>query len=356
MLLLTLSLALAGPAILRSDQPEDYAELGVSEEVQAFEDGMRSSGRRGSVEWWYVDAHLDDGSTVVVNFLTKPIMRRGEPLHPRLELTVTEADGTAHVAFVDFPARDFAASTEGCDVRIGASYLRGDLAHYVLHAEAEGLSVDLTLERVVPSWRPDAGVAYFDEKKRKQLGWVVAVPHGTVRGTVRIGDEVREVTGVGYHDHNWANLAIERALSHWYWGRAHTAEYTLLFVDAYGQRRWKRDRLSFLLLAREGEILVGGGADMVTHAEDWRVDPGGREVPGRLMISVPELSVRLTEPVLLEREDLLESLPQPVEGVLKLFMHPWYFRFEAEMQLGYGLGPARVEAEGEAIFEYMLFR
>ena len=54
-------------------QPRDYERLGLIPGVnQPWEDGLRTAAADGTFEWWYFDAHLDDGSTVTVEFHTKP--------------------------------------------------------------------------------------------------------------------------------------------------------------------------------------------------------------------------------------------------------------------------------------------
>ncbi len=52
--------------------PEDYARIGIEPgAIKLWEDGMRTDGSPGTYEWWYFDAHLDDGAKLVVVFLTK---------------------------------------------------------------------------------------------------------------------------------------------------------------------------------------------------------------------------------------------------------------------------------------------
>jgi hypothetical protein len=55
-----------------ADKPEDFARLGLDpDSVQPWEDGLRTDTGPGSYEWWYFDAHLDDGSSLVIMFYTK---------------------------------------------------------------------------------------------------------------------------------------------------------------------------------------------------------------------------------------------------------------------------------------------
>src|SRR5258708_12778163 len=62
----------------------DYQKLGIDPvQVAQFEDGQRIGTEKGRYEWWYFDAHLDDGATVVVVFCTKPNVSLNPPLAPR---------------------------------------------------------------------------------------------------------------------------------------------------------------------------------------------------------------------------------------------------------------------------------
>jgi hypothetical protein len=53
----------------------DYQRYGIAKgEIAAWEDGFRTRpGGPGTFEWWYFDAVLDDGSTLVINFMVKDI-------------------------------------------------------------------------------------------------------------------------------------------------------------------------------------------------------------------------------------------------------------------------------------------
>ncbi len=48
--------------------PEIIKKAGLGESVALWEDGQRCDSGPGFFEWWYFDAHLDDGTTAVVVF------------------------------------------------------------------------------------------------------------------------------------------------------------------------------------------------------------------------------------------------------------------------------------------------
>jgi hypothetical protein len=77
-----------------ADLPSDYERLGVSRgDVAMWEDGARTDDAAGTYEWWYFDAHLDDGAKLIIAFMNKEIPTPDKPLTPLLRLELTLADG-----------------------------------------------------------------------------------------------------------------------------------------------------------------------------------------------------------------------------------------------------------------------
>ncbi len=227
------------PILTTSD--EELVQLGITEVVELWEDGFRTDIGRGFFEWWYFDAHLDDGSTVVIVYMTKSIMEYKGPLKPGLMMTITRPDGVKLAESPKYSSDLFSASKESCDVKIGPNWVQGDLHTYQLHAEAEGMDADLTFSGIVPPWRPRDGKAFFGDYDH-YFGWVAPIPHGSVSGTLTYDGKTHNVTGAGYHDHNWGNLALPSVQDHWYWGRAQFDDFTVLFVEqttskTYGSKK-----------------------------------------------------------------------------------------------------------------------
>src|SRR5689334_21376988 len=96
-------------------QPADFARLGLAPDAVApWEDGRRTSGGPGTYEWWYFDAHLDDGAKVVIVFYTKPVTDVGRPLTPQVAFTLDRPDGTHLERTATLPPAAFAAATDHC--------------------------------------------------------------------------------------------------------------------------------------------------------------------------------------------------------------------------------------------------
>ena len=56
------------PLAATASSDADYERLGLARhDIKAWEDGARTDDRPGTYEWWYFDAHLDDGARKNIN-------------------------------------------------------------------------------------------------------------------------------------------------------------------------------------------------------------------------------------------------------------------------------------------------
>jgi len=352
---------------LREQYAKDTAEALKREgldphTVEEWEDGYRTAKQDDAFEWWYFDAKFDDDSTAVMVFTTKPLTKPKGPLTPSVLIISKGADGKreSHSAAID-PA-DFSAATDGCDVHMGPSWAKGDLRSYRLHAEAEGMVVDLEIARVGPSWRPGAAVSYFDEAKTKYFAWVVAVPYGSVKGTIIKDGTARQVQGSLYHDHNWGNATLGSTIDHWYWGRAHVGDFSLIFtqmttVKVFGHGGLK---LPVFYLSKGDEILTDDGLPLRLETSGEEQGPGGQTYPTSLdwhwETEEGTIVLALRNPRLLEDIDLAADFPGWVRPLIHLVANPYYYDFDAELELSVDFKGVKEKVSGRAIFEKMMFR
>jgi len=264
---------------------EEHAALGLSvSAVEPWEDGARTSGGRGTYEWWYFDFSLDDGSTLVIVFMTKDITRPDGPLTPVVTFTYDGADGVNVMRTVTSAASEYSAARDRCDVRIGACSATGDLRDYAIRFEEAEVQADLRLHGTVPPWRPGTGHAFFGLEQKSFFAWLPSVPQGTVSGTVTVAGASRGVTGVGYHDHNWGNAPLPQLVHHWYWGRARIGDYTLIASSITAAEAYGGVSLPVFMLARGDSLLAEDAAKVRFTADDLFTDPyTGKPVAGRIL-------------------------------------------------------------------------
>lgn len=346
--------------VLFAEGPEALRREGLRETPEMWEDGRRIDPQPGNFEWWYFEAHLDDGSAVVITFFTKSLLDRGSRLKPAVSMTVTTPDGRKLSAVNPIMPNDFSASKERCYVRAGDSWVRGDLCFYELKAHAGELSAQLRFSGLVPAWRPGAGKNYYDEALTSYFAWLPAIPYGTVEGQLTYDGKMRVVKGTCYHDHNWGNVALNEVLSGWYWGRAHLGDYTLIFAEMRAVPRYGEQKIPVFLLAKGDQILIGDGAPLQLEEQDFIADPGGRSYPDGLDLRWEKdgstVQLKLRAPALIDSFSLLEMLPAWKRAIGKLLANPYYFRFRADLDLQIDFGNLHAHEQGKALYELMLLR
>jgi hypothetical protein len=240
-----------------ANTPEDYERIGIEPgAIKPWEDGLRTDGGKGTYEWWYFDAHLDDGATLVVVFLTKEFTVIDRPLTPAIRIDLTLPDGTTVRKLVDLDPKTFSASTDTCDVRIGENVFAGDLHTYGIRAHVEDVEVDVTLTGQVPAWRPETGQWLFGEQGEHFFAWLPSVPQGKVEATYNVGGRSSSSSGVGYHDHNWGNALMPKLMHHWYWARGAAGPFSVIASYITAERAYGYSALPVFMLARDGRLLA----------------------------------------------------------------------------------------------------
>jgi predicted secreted hydrolase len=246
---------------------EDYERIGIKpDEVALWEDGARTDGSAGTYEWWYFDAHLDDGAKLVVTFFTKAFTEIDKPLAPMIRIDLDLPDGTSHSKVANLKPDEFSAAKDRCDVRIGANSFSGDLHTYKILAQVEDIALDVSLTGEVPAWRPRTGHMYFGAHDEHEFDWLPSVPQGAVAATYSLAGQEHTTAGVGYHDHNWGNAPMNSLINHWYWARGHAGPYTAVTSYITAAEKFGFTELPIFLLAKNG-IVVADDGDKVSFEE-----------------------------------------------------------------------------------------
>lgn len=236
---------------------DDYNKRNLTEGniPEKWEDGMRTSGDKGSYEWWYFDAHLQDGSTVVITFYTKFMTDIKKPFNPYLTVSIDKADGSKISEKFYCDPEDFFASKDSCNVKMGNNYVVGNLKEYKIHIENEDINLTAVIKRTTQSWRPKTGHMVFGADESKEFNWVVPVPQGEMEMEYNYKGVTTKTAGSAYHDHNWGNVSMMEIFNHWYWSRAEVGPYTVIASEMISEKEFN--------ISKDGETVVDDG-ELVT--------------------------------------------------------------------------------------------
>lgn len=342
---------------------EQYRQLGLAKETKQWEDGTRThGGEAGSFEWWYFDAHLDDGSDLVIVFQCKGMMDIDGGPAPHATLEFNTPDGRKYSERVDVPVSEFRASETSCDVSIGDCIFQGDLHSYTIHFKNEHVEADVRLTGTIPAWRPETGHLFFGDNERDYFAWLPAVPEGKVEADITIDGSAQHYSGTGYHDHNWGNIMMSKLLNHWYWGRTKIGGYTVISAYMTSEKQYDYKEHPVFMLAKDGRVIADDGNCVTFTATDMHVDTQtGKPVHDCLAFDYESADGHYR--VLYNREadivqtSLLNGLSKPKKALAKAAgINPTYQRFKGIAEVQRLEGGAVVETTtSPAMWELMYF-
>lgn len=197
------------------------------------EDGAHQLPGEEFFEWWYFDAHFDNGYHLVVALHPHLFNVSGRPA--AIAVHLYGPGGRKAVEVATFGPSEVVSTAGRCDVRLGRSQAWDAGDHYGLHVEQGSIRADLRYEREIGGVQIGTGVLLVDPANERSFHWVIPLPRARVSGSLWVGGRRLTVGGVGYHDHNWGNLDLSRVVRRWTWGHVITDGDTMIFWDLLGR-------------------------------------------------------------------------------------------------------------------------
>ncbi len=319
-------------------------------------------GKKNHFEWWYFDAHLDGGYTLVAFFYAaypNPGLDQGKV---GVEMTLLRPDGRKTQRFIKYSKSDFYASRERPDVKIGDNFMKVEfpedgLPVYEIFLEDEGLAFHLTYKAQVKGWKPGTGYSHF--ANLGYFAWVIPFARGRVTGTVRDGDSVMEVAGVGYHDHNWLNFPFQNIIEYWMWGRVYSENFTVSYAYIKCNEKVDEHVVKVLQVAKGEDVILSSGEFEFDKSDFEFNEKAGHSYPRRIAIKIPDaIDLTLTVNRLYEAVNMLDNFGAVLRFVAKniLRLKPGYFRIHSDFALSVNHEGSSYKETGTTLHEVVTFK
>jgi len=332
----------------------------IIEPLKPIDDGLHMD-RRGMYEWWYFDAHLDNGYTIVVFFhASNP--NPGLEGKTGMEIVLLRPDGVRVQKFVPYPKSQFSAARDRAEVTIGRNTLRaqervGELPVYEIDVQEKGLGCHLTYRAEVNGWKPGTGLSHFGDLGF--FGWVIPFARASVEGTITDGDNTFQVRGTGYHDHNWLNFPFATIIEYWMWGRIYSENFTVSYAFIQCNQKVNRHTVKVLMLAEGRDVILSTG-EFDFLKDDFEYNSKAKyQYPKQVTIYAPgELKVTLKMKRILEAQDMLKNFSPVLRFLAKniLRIQPGYFRLESNFAMEVTRVGKSVKETGKTLHEIVLFK
>lgn len=258
------------------------------QDLELNDDAFHGTHRYFSVEWWYFDAILNDDYALHAGFKVYSIRNIGV-VYPIIEIY----KGRDLLCRILKPSllSSFSTSTSYPSIKVdGQSIIEFDRQEfnttdrwkYTISIDINNHGVNLTFIGTTPGWK----YTIFEKEE-----WAVILPKADVYGTITIDGKIINVTGRGYHDHNW-NFTMGTKIREWgwYWGRLTGETYTLIFAW-FMKNPFKFDNLVVLNKDNSSAIEI--------HPQDIHLSfvnytkKFGIRIPSIIQISVENTSVKV---------------------------------------------------------------
>jgi hypothetical protein len=331
------------------------------EPLKAVDDGLHMDvSKRGIFEWWYFDARLDSGHTLVIFFhASNP--NPGLAGKTGIEIVLLRPDGKRVQKFYPHKKAEFVAASDRPEVTIGQNTLRlvqqdGDLPVYEIDIKEKGLGCHLKYIAQVNGWKPGTGLSHFGDLGF--FGWVVPFARASVEGTITDGDQTIHVTGIGYHDHNWLNFQFQSIIQYWMWGRIYSENFTAVYAYIQCNEKVNNHEIKALMLAGGKDVILSTG-EFDFLKDDFEYNAKAKyQFPKKITINAPgSLAAALKTKKILEAQDLLENLSPALRFLAKniLKIKPGYFRLVSNFDLEVTQKGKSVKETGTTLHEIVLF-
>jgi hypothetical protein len=335
---------------------------GVIDPLALEEDGLYSDfSKKGLYEWWYFDAHLDSGHTVVVFFhASNPNPGRTGKIG--IEFILISPGGHRKQDFFVYDKSEFKAAGDKPEVRIGSNSITveqadGETPVYRIFVDEDDLGCDLKYTPLVNGWKPGSGLSQFGDLG--YMGWVVPFARADVEGTITNGEQTIQVRGTGYHDHNWLNFQFQRIIEYWMWGRVYSENYTLAYAYIQCTEAVDHHAVKVLMLAEGREVTLSSGEFDFIQGELEYNPSAKHHFPRQIVIDAPgEVKATLNVKQVLEAQDMLDNFNPALRFIAKNIMRikPGYFRLVSDFELDVLHGGNAIKEEGTAMHEIVIFK
>ncbi|MEV0060442.1 hypothetical protein [Nocardia sp. NPDC050718] len=202
----------------------------VAEHLDPSVVGEAASPQRHPIEWWYANVQIEAPGAPIHGMTLISIFSKFDGVIEEHRRVIISPEGGIFADFGSGPlTRDsIRASATSMDVTLGRNRMRGAYPSYTLDVDGEASSgARIEAHLLYTADVTEAREGYIGNQLKH---WVIY--RADAKGTIRVGDETYDVTGLGYMEHLYGTLGwLEPYLGevkpptfvegwNWYWSPA----------------------------------------------------------------------------------------------------------------------------------------
>lgn len=254
--------------------------------------------KRNSLEWWYLNGHLQDSSENSYAFHSALFRRYCFPYGYRWMLNTAFSDiaaDTTYRSYEIFRKRDAVRSIFGYDsksLRIGNH--QHQLQFDPQHLRAQYLldvfngSIEARPQTPLLAQAPGGMMTYMDGMQAGYLSY----PFLPLNGQLQLQGKPVTVQGEGWFDRQWNALKLTKKKYRWDWLSISTDQFRLMIFRTVNARNGE-EQVQGSWMNPDGSISYLNGDSILLHADEfWTSPQSGRTYPMQWQVLIPSRNLR----------------------------------------------------------------
>jgi len=252
------------------------------EEITLEDDAFHGADTLHFTEWWYFDAMLNDGYSIQFIFQIYSMFNQNIV---NAKLNVYHDGETVIKKDKLYLPQDFTTST-----RIPLVMLNGERVmsakkidghfEYLIELQMDDIQAEFTFTGTTKGWKGDVTVGQ----------WVVPLPKAQVEGTLTRGTTQLQLSGTGYHDHNYEITAETGLYYGWYWGKMSTETATITWSNI--MPTWFLNE-PLMVINQGPDTIININPENIKIQADEFMFANGYFIPGEFSIKATSETVNL---------------------------------------------------------------
>jgi len=224
-----------GNILSKNDIYDDYSF--IPDDINLRDDAFHGADSLHFTEWWYFDSIFDNGYSIQIGIRIVGLANQGL-VHLRLDIykdgKLISHEIKPYLIWEIFASKEIPL-VELNGKKIMEGYIDNETGNmvYDLDIKLDTSSTNLKFIGCTTGW----------QGRTPGGKWAVILPRAEVEGSINFNNEKINVSGIGYHDHNWEVTLFTGINFGWHWGKMNSESYTITWAKIMTTRFWGQSLL-----------------------------------------------------------------------------------------------------------------
>jgi hydroxyneurosporene synthase CrtC len=239
---------------------------------------------------------------------------------------------------VEYDSDEWSWSKDRFALKFGSNTLEGGKAGLQISLSCKNLKMDLKYENEVDPIKPGSGQLRFGDNDGS-YNMVFTSPRAKVTGTVTRGNQKFDITGIGYADHSYMDIAPYDQARRWFRFKSIKKDLSVIFAEMETTEEYGRVTRGWAILAdSNGKIVVTPRVNFSCDGfiKDTRSSEGYR-IPRRVRLAAVEGTTQATGSMVMtklkETRDPLAQLGIIKRAIVKRYTKPRDYYISCNVKL-----------------------